>query len=268
MNSVDNGNDSWTITYSITTTDIHFNHAIALLSFIDLEGNKYCVPVSIIVSDPCIDPPVECVAAWASKQMTCTGEENGFIEFDFGQMLIYGPADYELCDGGLWGTIEGGSVEVNAAHTNGIQLYFDITVLMPTATFVSGETYEMRLYLCDERGNTVCYLIPLELICESGHEGGGGEGRSSELSSLYEFDGYAIYPNPATERLIINVPLSSNSVERTARLMDSTGRLVSQINLGMGRTELSISDNLPGIYFVAIFEDGLPVKVEKVVFMR
>ncbi|MGZ4118412.1 MAG: T9SS type A sorting domain-containing protein, partial [Bacteroidia bacterium] len=63
----------------------------------------------------------------------------------------------------------------------------------------------------------------------------------------------SIYPNPASENLIINY--TSTSKNSSAKIYDTTGRLVKSINnLKSGETDISISELKNGLYLINIID--------------
>ncbi|HFA51677.1 MAG TPA: T9SS type A sorting domain-containing protein, partial [Bacteroidetes bacterium] len=266
------GND-WTINYSITTSEEGFTQTSALLCFYhQVDQTKTCIPLTITVESPCPPPfpplPTDCVANWDPKEMTCTGEGEGNVIFHIPNMSVTG-APYSLCEEGLFGTVDGGSggqVVVNSASFYGGVLFFDINILIPSQNFVSGQVYDVRLYLCDIFGNPVCYLFPYTLTC--GGDGGTGGRPLGEFNPNGPISTYSILPNPATDKLIVISDQFDNEKEQEIRLFDHLGRLVKAAYLLSGKQEINVTDLHRGIYFVAILEGGLLVKVEKVAIIR
>ena len=265
-NIVQNVND-WTINYSITTTQSGYTGTTALLCFYhNIELIQICVPLNISVS--CDILPQNCVATWGEKPDTCDFESQGNYVFNIPNMTVVGNGSYSLCDGGLFGTIDGGgTVVVNSANVSGLYLSFDITIVMPSATFVSGNGYELRLYLCDDQGNPVCYLMPYELFIGEcgGGSGGEGMGRPNTGRIYSHFD---ILPNPASDKLIILTDGYGMETDREIKIMDLTGRIIGSSDVFEAKQEINITQFHTGIYFVAIMERGVPVKTEKVVILR
>lgn len=73
---------------------------------------------------------------------------------------------------------------------------------------------------------------------------------------------FVMFPNPVTSTLQL---LSKTALEREMRIFDISGRLVRAYLLTNMQESIDISDLTPGVYVVAIFEDGKRVFVQKVV---
>lgn len=65
----------------------------------------------------------------------------------------------------------------------------------------------------------------------------------------------SVYPNPVSEKIIVNLDAATNSAE--LKLYDMTGKEVASQNLMM-RNELNIETLLPGVYVYIINENGIP----------
>jgi hypothetical protein len=73
---------------------------------------------------------------------------------------------------------------------------------------------------------------------------------------------FVMFPNPATSTLQL---LTKAAQEREMRIFDISGRLVRAYLLTNMQESIDISDLTPGVYVVAIYEDGRRVFVQKVV---
>jgi hypothetical protein len=73
---------------------------------------------------------------------------------------------------------------------------------------------------------------------------------------------FVLFPNPATSTLQL---LSKAPQEREMRIFDISGRLVRNYLFTNMRESIDISSLTPGVYVVAIYEDGKRVFVQKVV---
>ena len=123
-----------------------------------------------------MDEPEYCPIGWAAKPMACERTEDGYAVFNF--TMTVPNAGYQICEGGLFGTVEGGGyVVVNSGSTAGATLSFNIDIYMP-CNFDPIQTYEVRLYLCDEAGELTCFSFPFNFTCElpcgGGDSGSGG----------------------------------------------------------------------------------------------
>lgn len=257
-------NQTWTVTYRITTTNINLMHTTALLCFYNAtELKQYCIPLDITII-PCRLPD-DCVAAWTPKNMTCTDTENGEYVFNIQKQVYAGP--YSLCAGGLFGTVDGGgTVHINNASVNLNVLTFDLDIRIPVGSFVNGGTYNLKVYLCDHLGNIVCYHFPFVLYCGSGIGGGGHRSQSAaeiEIPSVYR-----IVPNPANDKIIVAVHDVDPAKQRELRLLNPTGSLAGTVRLTAEAEIIDVSAYPPGVYIAVVLEDGLPVIVEKVAIVR
>ncbi len=270
-NMVRNGSN-WSINYTITTENPNFNQTTALISFTVNTTIKHCVPINITVNATCIDEPETCIAEWSTKPGPACTVANGQVIFDFPNMYVTGPnSNYSLCQpSGLYGSIEeGGTVTVTSASVQGANLWFDISLSIPQTSFVSGQVYHVRLFLCDGEGNIVCYRIPWLLTCLG--TGGGGEGGGGGLivkpNARYD-NGFVIFPNPAYDKLNIVTPEYKEGSEIEVKIQDHFGRVVSLFPLASDRLEISLTKFVGGIYFITVLQDGLPVKTEKIIVME
>jgi hypothetical protein len=262
-----------TVHYAISTPTSGPRQTSALIC-VAVEGKRYCTPINITL--PRCEPnvPTTCVENWTPKTFDCTSNGNGEVVFDLDTMTIMaqGTTAYMLCDGNLWGSIEGGGTVTvqQPPSTSGTQLTFDIIVTMPSAGFVSGQVYNMRLYLCDESGQSVCYLIPLKLNCRL--DGGGGGLRAVDGQNQQGSDGiltaYSLFPNPVGEKLTVTTPPMDEAKNRAVRIQDQLGRQVGQLSLTAQSQEIDLSNYSPGVYFFTILENGTAVKVEKITVLR
>jgi hypothetical protein len=60
-------------------------------------------------------------------------------------------------------------------------------------------------------------------------------------------EGLNVYPNPASERVIVELP---SSAQATGSVFNTTGSLVKTIDSFTAKTEVSVSDWTPGVYFL------------------
>jgi|GEM_PF-1332536 len=258
---------TWTVDYTIVTTNANLTNTSALLCFI-VGIDVYCYPLNITLL-PCIDPPVDCVAEWMPKEMVCSGVENDSVIFNI-QKCVYGGA-YEVCEGfGLFGTVDGnvGWVEVNSGGVVFTQFCFDIDIKIPVSEFTSGQLYDLKLYLCDANGEMVCYYFPFKLICEDTDAGGGERSSAGAETPNPSVGMYFIQPNPARYQFTVVSRDFDPAVQRTLRILDHTGRTIKASNISLPKEEVSLVDYPAGVYFVSILEEGVPVYFEKLVIVR
>lgn len=267
---VDNGDVTYTVDYAITTTNPFLNSTTALLCF-EIDGETYCVTLQITFLEFCgTNPlPTTCIAEWFPKGMTCTSVDASYVRFDLPAMSIAVPgglSNYQLCDGGLFGTVEGGGiVNVTSGGPSNNQIQFDIEILIPVSLFVSGQVYNIRLYLCDSEGDPVCLLFPYRLTCSGFQE---LEERSDgAASAIPEAAGYQFWPNPARELLHISGSGAGNGSNRTVRLINQLGSTVRTVQFGGTEATIDLTGLPSGIYYAAVIEDGLPLKLGKIVVM-
>ena len=150
-------------------------------------------------------------------------------------------------------------------YANGF-IEFDIEILIPVDDFISGETYRIRLYICDEEGNLVCLLFPYRLTCEGFER---VESRGEERGHIEEDSGsYVVWPNPARSMLHIKGGRLEEGSQRSIHLLDHLGRLVRKEVSNDMQITLDIGDLPSGVYFVSIQENGLLVETEKVIIMN
>ncbi len=90
---------------------------------------------------------------------------------------------------------------------------------------------------------------------------------SFDMTGLYDLSNHiAVYPNPTTERLIVELNDWNDNLE--ALLMDKTGRTVQVFALDSGTNYLDLSGDLAsGTYFLSVVADGV-FWSERVVVVR
>ncbi len=74
----------------------------------------------------------------------------------------------------------------------------------------------------------------------------------------------AIHPNPATDKISIEIPVSNPGPAFTARLYNLTGKLISQHNFSGNHFDISIAGQPEGLYFLKIIS-GDKQAIRKVV---
>jgi hypothetical protein len=73
---------------------------------------------------------------------------------------------------------------------------------------------------------------------------------------------FVLFPNPVTNTLQL---LTKAAQEREMRIFDISGRLVRAYLVTNMQESIDITDLTPGVYVVAIYEEGKRVFVQKVV---
>jgi PKD repeat protein len=276
-----NGNISRTIHYQITTDDPNYDGTFVTFC---LGGGpsslRYCYPTQILVSEICAPepPPTSCVENWLPKVFECTSvnQLTGKVIFDLDPMTLEGQnGTYQLCGDELDATLEGGGtviVEDGYILPNGTDLFFNIRIELPLVGFQSGEVHDLRLYVCTNTGEVVCFRVPIIFNCErlpGGEGGGGGIGGGGGRPAKGEFGKrHLIFPNPTTGLLVVSSFGYEIGEIGEFRLYDHVGRTVFTSELSDGRREYNFNQFHPGIYFATILVDGKVKTTEKVVLLR
>ena len=68
---------------------------------------------------------------------------------------------------------------------------------------------------------------------------------------------YTIYPNPATDRLVVS--LKGIEGEVSLRIYDLQGRLVKETTLNNFDTEINVDDLAKGVYIISVDEEKMPI---------
>lgn len=259
---------NFTIPYSFITTNHNLANFQVILNFVNTsDGTRTCVPVNITLP-VCDALPTNCGLEWSVKNMACSGSDGGnLVIFNFNMSVNVG--NLELCNGGLFGTVDGGKVYIltPSPTSSGGVFTFNVDMVIPCDSFVSGEIYNMRLYLCTEEGDLECLLFPFRLFCDD-CTGIGFRAEPVLNQKNKTADQYWIVPNPATDRLNIFTTGRDPEKRQEARLFNQLGRLVKSADLSSDSTEIDVSPYSPGIYYLVISNNGTLVKSEKVIIMR
>lgn len=209
---------TYTIPYTMTTSNNNLAKFSVLLCF-GVSGETMCFPVDISLP-PCTTLPQDCAMEWTVKNMACSGSDGGnLVIFNFAMSVNIG--NLQLCNGGLFGTVDGGIVDVitPSPTASGGVLTFNVNMIIPCDSFVSGEVYEMRLYLCTQEGDLECLLFPFRLFCDDCEEIGFRAQPVVDQKGKASSE-YWIIPNPATDR--INVFTTGFDPENGKRYVYST----------------------------------------------
>lgn len=257
------------IVYTINTdSDLPLTEQI-LVSYTNAQLEKVCVTFIIQTPEPCFDPlPENCVANWDPKPVECTGNNvSGYAEFDYDMTVDLGP--YELCDGELSATLEGGMVLLTNSSIVGNQLSFTAQLLVPgnfaqSSSSVVGDEYILRIYLCDDQRNVVCYGFPLDLRCaQTSSRSAGNAGVSSSTKD------FLVYPNPVQEivKFSVGSPTKENLYE--AELVDMNGSLYQSISLDhTSEPSIDVSSYPSGVYIVRFKENDIFIEMKKLIIIH
>ena len=77
------------------------------------------------------------------------------------------------------------------------------------------------------------------------------------INSLQNENGILIYPNPATNKIILSIDNQSNiNSSSNISICDLSGKNILQLEIKSGETEIDVSDYAAGIYFVKVIVGG------------
>jgi hypothetical protein len=129
--------------------------------------------------------------------------------------------------------------------------------------FAEGENISIRLY----RANT-SEEFALEVVYDINFDNSTGNYLSSSLSAINAVamsvtginnpgaSGISIYPNPATDFVVINIA-TENFAGATVTVNDTEGRTVIEKMVGSSNSKLDISKLQPGVYIITIKSDSM-----------
>lgn len=82
-------------------------------------------------------------------------------------------------------------------------------------------------------------------------------------------NGISVYPNPANEKLYINLKNNKNEVAKVI-VCDLLGTIIKEADLVIGKsiTEIDLTSFKPGVYFVKVFINDKLKLCEKVIFIK
>lgn len=257
------------VIYTINTeSDLPLTESILVHYTVPGVG-KVCLTYIIQTPEPCFDPlPENCVANWDPKPVDCERSDmEGYAVFDYDMTVNLGP--YELCDGELSATLEGGMAIITNSMIVGNQLSFSAQLLVPenftqSSTSTTGDEYILRIYLCDPLGNIVCYGFPLDLTCN----------RTKPRSTLSGFlnNGEVnlhMYPNPVRETVNLHVVNPTKESDYKVQLMDMNGSLYHSLSLDhAGKTNIDVSAYPSGVYLVRFIENGIFIEMKKLIIIH
>jgi len=259
----DQGGGVWIIGYTITTTtELGFDFSSTLC--FEFGSFKYCVQLDITIPEPCADLPTDCAISWLEKTMGCDRAEGDYIVYTFDMIVDLDP--YQVCEDGLFGTIDGGGFVLNIDYTEiNNSLDFSLEMHMPCDADLS-QVYDLRLYLCNDQGEVICYKFPFRFTCSHDCD---KTGKRSSSTGDSEFGNLSIYPNPARDNIYIDgFDLKSTSIYEV-QFIDQFGRVLSRQNVKSDQVEIQVKDFSSGLYFVKISDlHGLHERIEKVLIIK
>ena len=141
---------------------------------------------------------------------------------------------------------------------NTITIFGDDATTIEKDGFAEGESISLRLY----RTNTGEEFV-LEVVYDTNFDNSTGNYLSSSLSALNAVtmgvtginnpgaSGISIYPNPATDFVIINIA-TGNFAGATVIVNDTKGRTVIEKMIGSSNSKLDISNLRSGVYVINI----------------
>ena len=116
-----------------------------------------------------------------------------------------------------------------------------INVMMDAAELTAGNTYNVQLVINTNDVNHPLFEIPVTLLCFDG------------INAIEEGN-FAVYPNPASDKVRVEVAGTMNNVV----LYDELGKVVRNINTNDSFLDMSLNDLASGIYFLRIdTNDGI-----------
>lgn len=258
---VNTDNDGNTVLNYNITNDNDGNFSATTILCFKIGNERKCIEVTII-PEPCMDTPEDCIQKWAPKSAGPCRVEGGMAYFNFSMNLDI-PNGYQLCEGGAFGSVDGGMIMVNHANIANRKFRFDIDIIVPCG-FTSGDIYDVRLYFCDSKGNTVCWHFPLILKCEQDC----GERNSREVINKRSVNQQSaqIYPNPANNLLYVEY-VSDETYE--VQIVDQLGRQVHTIQSNKNQNAISTEHLSSGIHFIKILDNkGQIAFVEKILILK
>ncbi|MBK9254342.1 MAG: T9SS type A sorting domain-containing protein [Saprospiraceae bacterium] len=242
------------LVYTIDRTQKGPFSSSALLCFIDnFTDEKLCISLNIIVDAPCIteEPPTNCPFKWfPPKEMECVKVVEGYSIFNFA-MNVHNNG-YKICDGGLWGTVDGGGyVEVVSGTTPGHTFSFNIDIAIP-CDFEESDTFTVRLYLCDSLGVITCFEFPFLFNCGLECDRGMEERLTIIADPVDVRLNYSLYPNPANQSIRIVRNDKKRIHLKELEISNLMGLRVHKIQNFSLDSELDVSELTPGTYIVRI----------------
>ncbi|HLP49933.1 MAG TPA: T9SS type A sorting domain-containing protein [Chitinophagales bacterium] len=101
-------------------------------------------------------------------------------------------------------------------------------------------------------------------FCDIGNSNG-CEVISSVLQFNHECCPFSVFPNPASNSIFVSMDV--NNAASTLTITDITGRRIAETILTTGNTQLSTEALPDGLYFVAVYKDGI-VSTQKLLISR
>jgi PKD repeat protein len=218
------------------------------------NDQKICFNLIIRADVPCIpeEPPTDCPIKWyPPKQMACDKNVNDYSLFNFSMTVPnYG---YKLCDGGLWGTVDGGGyLDIISGSINGNSFSFNVDIAIP-CDFEQSDTFTVRLYLCDSEGELTCFEFPFLFNCGL-NCGRGLQDRRIEFTEVpvNVLTNFKLYPNPANQSIRIMRNDKKQIPVKEIEVTNLIGLITLRIHNYSLDTELDISELTSGTYLVRI----------------
>jgi hypothetical protein len=124
----------------------------------------------------------------------------------------------------------------------------------PNPTIIAGNSQEFQVTIIDSRGCAVHgEVIVKAILCDD---------------LIRESEGSArVYPNPATDRITIELPLAENNEHIMVKVVNGLGQtVVEQLKAEMAgerMIQLSVNELQPGIYFIQLIS-GKRLFVERI----
>jgi|GEM_PF-4248559 len=249
---------SFSVGFNISTNQIgEFNSSITLCFYDDFNEKTLCFEILITVDNPCIPDTDICEVEVLPLTLTCdrTDGDNAIYIFPSAvhlpELIKEG---WEYCDndpvtGDLISDTEPlGLYGDPLLTTEGIGAYlFGVELTIPCEEVRNGNmTTSIFLNLCNE-DRVMCVEVPLILECTDCGSGK-PEGRRSNRSH----NQYELYPVPASESIIISVPIDSEQTQYS--IYSPSGRIVSRGTLSSGENVLDTSALSNGLYYITIFD--------------
>jgi len=107
--------------------------------------------------------------------------------------------------------------------------------------------------------STECYTLRISLSGTAwplSLEGGGGGDVTFEVPVVVQDEGFAMFPNPADEKVTMEIPVTEDHTPVSVSIMDISGRVIAQQQSEMmkaaNRMDFSLNRMAAGVYFVHV----------------
>ena len=273
------GNDL-SLEYELAINTSPASVQLLLCLFDATTGQRFCVNVTINIPEPCPEPPTDCVQDWGSKVAEAQNCHvvDGQVQYSVSMSNIWlNSASNELtpCDGNIFGSLDGGSVEVTGTVSGPPSnvISYQAIITMPCG-FDTDALYELRIILCDRDGNLQCVVFNIsfpdcDADCDDRDDDGGGHDGGGRNDNNANYDDFKIYPNPASNLLTILSNIDLNE-QHTVSIYDPIGKvLVTNLKLNSTEMSIDVSNLNSGIHFVKIVDSkNEVVKIEKIIILK